>query len=127
MDDVIHCAGLIEEIVSLSYRVQVRLSDDDPLLDWFSSSLAVRYRCLERALLSILASKNGQLIQAATQVPPPLASFFLISLVEAAKQLAKFRVTSNPTWAQPLEQVKAVAEELDVSFSGQVMKHMGGY
>ncbi|MGU2331580.1 hypothetical protein ACTVWX_18225 [Pseudomonas aeruginosa] len=126
VDDVIHCAGLIEEIVSLSYRVQVRLSDDDPLLDWFSSSLAVRYRCLERALLSILASKNGQLIQAATQVPPPLASFFLISLVEAAKQLAKFRVTSNPTWAQPLEQVKAVAEELDVSFSGQVMKHMGG-
>jgi DNA modification methylase len=114
--DAEHCSGLASELLSVASRHDLSVHRNDALLLWLSPRLTHRYRRLEHAILSLLASKAGVPIDPRSTPPPPFAAFFLLCLIRAAKSFARIKPTSNPTWISPSARGDARAQALDSAF-----------
>jgi DNA modification methylase len=100
--DAEHVLGLARRVVESSMVSSAKVLHDDPLAEWLRPSVAGQYRLIEAAILSDLATGRTKL----TVTPqsgnlPPLASFLILALMRAARSLAAFRTTTNPTWVSP--------------------------
>lgn len=67
----------------------IDLSPDDPLLSWLPETATRSYRSIDRA------------IQGKESISPAHAAFAQLCLIRAARELAKPRRLSNPTWCRP--------------------------
>jgi hypothetical protein len=71
------------------------------------------FRRMMSATLSLLGTRSDRsIICPLTEVPPPLASFFVLCLIRAARQVARFKRASNPTWHVPSHVSRATTTTL---------------
>lgn len=115
-DDATHSFGLASQLLSVADRMDVQVQKGDPLLAWLSPRLTRRYRCIENAIVDLLASKGGIRVDLALTTPPPFASFFMLCLLRAAKTFVRLRANSNPTWVTPEKRGDAHPDVLDCAF-----------
>lgn len=140
--DALNSSGLAKEILSVSDREKCGIRCDDPLSVWLSCTLVRRYRSIEATILKLLATRAGRTIRPAEEPTPPLASFFLLCLMRAAKSLSKPRKASNPTWIRPegpairrsnvldllfLKMIEACAQDIVGFGNGEVMRTTSSY
>jgi DNA modification methylase len=144
--DAAHIIGIVNEIVehALKHKHKRQSLKKDPLLSWLSPKIAFQYRQLESLILKKLATKkSGEIVNPQVEALPPLASFVLLSLMRAARQVASIDISSNPTWIKPsaektrgkgilfslwIEKVKEMSIELDLQhnlFSGNSVAKIG--
>jgi SAM-dependent methyltransferase len=71
--------------------------DPDPLLDWLSPRNVNEFRSAQQAIAHELAACVHDSLHASGTTCPPLASLVMLSLVCAARRIAKVRVSSNPS------------------------------
>jgi DNA modification methylase len=104
--EVIHIFGLVKRIIKESHtKKKSIIIVEDSLNDWLKSSIVVEYRSIEHLILANLATtKNGQVLSPKNSQLPPLASFLILALMRAARDLASIKETSNPTWVTPSDE-----------------------
>lgn len=115
-EDARHSLGLAKELLSVADRQTCPVDPSDPLLLWLTKRATRRYRSIESAILSLLGTYNGRVIDLRKDTPPPFASFFVLCTIRAAKQFAKFRANSNPTWSMPEERADFTESVFDKAF-----------
>ncbi len=83
-----------------------KISEDDPLLSWFSPEVAARFRALQTKLFS--ESENGR-----AKLSDPSVAFSTVYLIKAARRLLADRIGSNPTWLRlPNEPLNVTPKDL---------------
>ncbi|MCP3167406.1 hypothetical protein [Myxococcus qinghaiensis] len=115
-----HSAGLANEFLAVAGRNELDVASDDPLLEWLSPRVTRRYRRIEGAILSLLGTKDGVKVNLQSETPPPFSAFFILCLVRAAKQFARMKGNSNPTWVTPERPGDTRTETFDRAFLAMV-------
>lgn len=100
--DATHFEGILAQIFRNASSSDTEADPNDPLRRWLSKDLVSLFRRLVTATLKLLATKaDHSTVNPLAETPPPLASFFLLCLMRAARQVARFKEASNPTWHAP--------------------------
>lgn len=125
--DAMHVHGLVKHLARAS--LELPISQNDPLLLWLPRAAVKRFRAIQHGVLRELSSSpDGVVLSPTESAIPPLASFLLLALIRAARTIATFKPSSNPTWSRSAGvvrrypagrieqewamQVKAMAEDL---------------
>ncbi|HGM7062463.1 TPA: DNA methyltransferase [Stenotrophomonas maltophilia] len=97
--DAMHVSGLVQHLAKAT--LEASISPIDPLLAWLPRSAVKRFRAIQRGILTELStSPNGEVLSPNESAIPPLASFLLLALIRAARTIATFKPSSNPTWSR---------------------------
>jgi hypothetical protein len=115
-DDAAHVGGLAKELLVVAERTPRLSPVSDPLRAWLSFRLASHFRSIEGAVLELLGTPDGQTVDPRQEAPPPLAAFFLLCLIRAAKRFARVCEATNPTWIAPERRGDARPVILDRAF-----------
>jgi DNA methylase len=113
--DAAHTLGLVKKIVNAIKKdpKNIEETQKDPLAAWVHINVVHQYRQIESIILSDLATKNDdRIINPRIEALPPLAAFFLLSLMRATKQLASIGEFTNPTWVRPGNDVQNPQQNL---------------
>lgn len=102
--DLAHSEGIASQVVANARSVRVAREEVEghPLRRWMHSADVKTFLTLYRALLELLArSIHGRPVDPVVTAPPPLAAFFLLCLLGAARAHAGVQQSTNPTWVKP--------------------------
>lgn len=91
--------GFVRRVAnSCRNRAPTRASQDDPLMAWLSPRNVADFRFAQKVIIRELAA-SGPLSTFEVGAPefPPLAAFLILSLICAARTIAKVRTSSNPS------------------------------
>lgn len=102
--DLAHSDGLASQIVSNARRRRPSAADVElhPLRRWLHPKDAASFLALYGAALDLLArAPTVTPIDPLTAPPSPLAAFFVLCLLRAARKHAAILSSTNPTWVRP--------------------------
>ena len=117
--DVALSLGLAKQILAQASRNADRIDvpRPDPLRAWIPASVRQRFYAVRETLLELLGSREGVVLNPLKEALSPFAAFYLLSLIRAAKRLARMRRGSNPVWFRPASKgIASSCADLDAAF-----------
>jgi DNA modification methylase len=101
VSDLAHSEGLTVQVIANARRRGVPPAPSHPLARWLHRVDLGDFLRLQRAILHLLARAGESPIDPLITTPPPLAAFFLLCLLRAARLHSGLRLSTNPTWVRP--------------------------
>lgn len=102
-EDALHSQGILSRLFrDADNRLDLALSDSDPLASWLPKTAAAYSRAIVDSILELLATDSaGKTRNPLKDALPPLSAFLVLALLRTLRRIAEPLRGSNPTWVRP--------------------------